>query len=161
MNHKHYKVINQDIAKIASGIVVHGCNAQGVMGSGVALAIRREWPAIFAPYAAFCKAANHSPFLLGTIQPNFITDDLVVVNAITQHTFGRSGGPYASSNAIKCALYTIGESVISSGKTWNIYMPLIGCGLGGLSWEDDVEPIVNEFAEWFGDHGQVYVCSIN
>ena len=30
----------------AKGIIMHGCNAQGVMGSGLAKDIRERWPAV-------------------------------------------------------------------------------------------------------------------
>ncbi len=38
------KYVSGDIRCVSSGIIVHGCNAQGVMGSGVALALRTTWP---------------------------------------------------------------------------------------------------------------------
>lgn len=42
--------IVMDITTATRGIVVHGVNCQGVMGSGVALAIRTKWPQIFESY---------------------------------------------------------------------------------------------------------------
>ena len=45
--------IRGDIITSLDDHIVHGCNAQGVMGSGVAKALRDEWPQIFKPYADF------------------------------------------------------------------------------------------------------------
>lgn len=33
-----------NLLDITSGVIVHGCNMRGVMGSGVALAIRNKYP---------------------------------------------------------------------------------------------------------------------
>lgn len=33
-----------------TGILVHGCNCKGVMGSGVAAAIRNRWPDVYKAY---------------------------------------------------------------------------------------------------------------
>ena len=47
------KVKLGDICSVNSGIIVHGCNAQGVMGSGVAKAIRLKYPQVFEDYKNF------------------------------------------------------------------------------------------------------------
>ena len=32
------------------GVIIHGCNCQGVMSSGIALQIRNKWPGVFETY---------------------------------------------------------------------------------------------------------------
>ena len=39
-----------DLTQAEEYIIAHGCNAQGKMGSGVAKAIRREFPQAYSYY---------------------------------------------------------------------------------------------------------------
>jgi hypothetical protein len=39
----------------------------------------------------------------------------------------------------------------------DIYIPKLGCGLGGLSWSDTVEPIVDAIGE-LASPINIYVC---
>jgi hypothetical protein len=39
-----------------------------------------------------------------------------------------------------------------------LYMPRIGCGLGGLDWDKDVGPVLEHLAEQL--NVQVYVCDL-
>ena len=42
--------IQKDITTERHGLIIHGVNCQGVMGSGVALAIRNKWPVVYDEY---------------------------------------------------------------------------------------------------------------
>ena len=44
------EVIKGDVLSIKEGIIVHGCNCQGVMGGGVALSIRNQFPTVYNLY---------------------------------------------------------------------------------------------------------------
>ena len=41
---------NSNITEVTQGVIVHGCNAQGVMGSGVAKQLRAKYPEIYVDY---------------------------------------------------------------------------------------------------------------
>jgi O-acetyl-ADP-ribose deacetylase (regulator of RNase III) len=47
----HYKKGN--LLEVKEGIITHGVNCQGVMGSGVALAIKQKYPSAFYSYKNF------------------------------------------------------------------------------------------------------------
>jgi len=128
--------------------IVHGCNAQGVMGSGVAKIVRDDFPKAYERYVKEYKLHNH--LNLGSI----ITvpcDDKIIVNAITQEYFGRDGERYVSYDAIDDVMKKLNTFNDVYGIT-EIAMPQIGAGLGGGSWEvieaiienrlDKVKPIV-------------------
>lgn len=114
---------------VVSGHIVHGCNAQGVMGSGVALAVKQKWPNVFANY-------ENCGMVLGCAYPVAVTESLVVWNAITQESYG--AGRQVSYDAIETCFAGINERVVSSklGKAdRHIHIPLIGCDRGGGKWE--------------------------
>lgn len=131
-----------DITAAVEDVILHGCNAQGVMGSGVALAIRKKWPSVFDDYKSVIQSGS---FSLGDVVVSQIENDRFVFNGITQEYYGRSGGPYATlENVERCLHETrkmIDQLSAINNRTYTVALPKIGCGLGGLSW-DDVEPLV-------------------
>lgn len=151
-----------DITTVNDGVVMHGCNAHGVMGSGVAKAIRAKWPLAYERYHAFCKGYEDSPDLLGKVLMVNVTPDngainsLFVANAITQLNYGKDGKVYASIDAIADALATTVS--FAAVLELPLFMPPIGCGLGGLNWENDVRPLVEWAAQ--GYEIDIIVCDI-
>lgn len=121
----HY--VKGDVTEASQDLIAHGCNCSGGFGSGVAGAIRRKYPEIRQAYL------EHEPKLLGTCQ--FVEHaGHVWVNAFTQQTYGYDGKQYADLTAVGYCLSEIGDYMEQHGyKT--IAMPKIGCGLGGLRWE--------------------------
>ena len=49
--------------------------------------------------------------------------------------------------------------VFAKAHTINLYMPKIGCGLGGLSWTHAVKPLVSRLAVYYQDVN-IFVCDI-
>lgn len=138
--------IKGDITEVTSGLVLHGTNCTGGFGSGVAGAIRKKWPKV---YANFCLAGTGA-HLLGKFKPTEVTEELTVANCYTQMNFGSDGRRYASPQAVEQALFAAYEYAQLVGiKT--VHLPKIGCGLGGLSWEDEIEPIVSAIIEDYSD----------
>lgn len=122
---------DSDITKVKSGIIVHGCNAQGVMGSGVAKQLRATYPDIFTDYTALLEAIyidGCSP--LGLIAWSDISVDLVIASAITQELYGQDGEKYVSYDALDDTFRRVASFAKASDYT--IHIPfLIGAGLGG------------------------------
>lgn len=151
--------VKQDVASIHRGVVAHGVNCKGVMGSGVAAALRGAYPKIFVRYKQLCDMYDHEPgWLLGTV--DFVDvrhdQDLVIANCFTQASFGRTGGPYADAHSVEASIRSTMHLAKELGLPF--YMPKIGCGLGGLSWEKDVECIVQKLSTELGI--DVNVCDL-
>jgi O-acetyl-ADP-ribose deacetylase (regulator of RNase III) len=120
-----------DILSVEHGIIVHGCNAQGVMGSGIALQIKNKWPKCYEEYKQFCDSAEDKRTLLGNIVPISI-GNVIVVNAITQLNFGKDGKKYVSYEALSSAFSTIAS--VAQLNNLPVHYPIIGAGLGGGDW---------------------------
>lgn len=140
--------LTKDLATVTSGIIIHGCNAQGAMGSGVAGALRRMWPEIYGAYSKMCDMRKNK--CLGMVDVVWIAGlpQLVVMNAITQEFYGSDGKKYANLDAIH---KTLSFACAFSGGNVPVYAPKIGCGLGGFDWETEVRPyyerVTNEYPE--------------
>jgi O-acetyl-ADP-ribose deacetylase (regulator of RNase III) len=127
--------------------IVHGCNAQGVMGSGVAKIVRDDY---FDAYKFYVEQYDEHGLKLGDVQ--FVpANGKIIVNAITQDNFGRTGHRFVSYEAVAECMRTVNRVVKLSGHT-RVAMPQIGAGLGGGNWEIisriiedemiDVQPVV-------------------
>lgn len=145
-----------DITTVQKGIVAHGVNCQWAMGAGVALAIKRKWPIVYDRYM-WHKGKTTVNDVFGKVLFVDISSTLIVANCFTQKYYGNKAGVrYASPTAIKTSL----ESCVveCNNKQLDLYMPRIGCNLGGLSWSDDVQPVVEEISEKLDDKLIIYVC---
>ena len=129
--------------------IVHGCNAQGVMGSGVARIVRDDYAEAYEFYVA--QHAEHG-LKLGDVQ--FVqANGKTIVNAITQHLFGKPVEPtrFVDYDAVADCMKTVNQ-VLKLGGYTEVAMPQIGAGLGGGDWTvieqiieqqlTDVQPVV-------------------
>ena len=133
-----------DLLEAKQNVIVHGCNAQGVMGSGVARLIRARYPNVYEIYALKHKVFGLD---LGDIIPVATTDGRIVVNAVTQEYFGGDGRRYVDYAAIETCMKKINDRA----KDWNaveIAMPRLGAGLGGGDW-NVIEDIIIKSATNF------------
>ena len=134
----------RDITSVqAPGLIAHGVNCQNAMGSGVARALFTQWPKVKRKYH---KYGNME---LGSVQVIEVETDLWVSNCFTQEFYGRDGKKYASPEAIEEALEQVISFIESRSLTPVIHMPPIGCGLGGLDFEEDVKPVLQRLESTF------------
>jgi O-acetyl-ADP-ribose deacetylase (regulator of RNase III) len=122
-------------------VLVHGSNAQGVMGSGIALQIKNKWPNVYEAYSLRYKVFG---LYLGEIIPVQTIDGRVVINAITQENFGRNGVRYVDYDAIEQCFIKINDKV-ENWEVTEIGLPKIGAGLGGGDW-NIIENIITKTA---------------
>lgn len=111
----------------ANCIIAHGCNAQGVMGSGFALEIKKRFPDAFKVYRRAYETSQFGELETGRNIAVLCEPSVIVVNCITQRFFGskerREIDYYALRNCLNCLL--------RYANTYPIHLPLIGGHLGG------------------------------
>lgn len=150
--------VNKDITTVDRGIIAHGCNGQGVMGSGVAKFLRNKYPEIFDEYSKICrrgKERGDEDGLLGTVNIVCVKPNIYVANCITQHLYGYDKGKYAVPAAILTSLQYMYQ--FAQLQKLPVYLPKIGAGRGGLDWDTEVEPIVASLAS-LNLNLDTYVC---
>jgi len=119
-----------DLMTATEPVIVHGCNARGIMGSGVAKAIRDRYPHAYEKYRD--RYLNHGLHLGECIWVE--CGDHVIVNAITQESFGSDPNvQYVFYDAISQVMREINSHRIFAEDN-RVAMPLIGAGRGGGSW---------------------------
>lgn len=127
---------------LPSGILVHGCNAQGVMESGIALQVKQRHPKAYREYERVVSTSppsHRKMLLLGATPWVEVSKDLIIVNAITQENYGSDGKKYVSEKAIETAFNFV--QALAASRRLPVHFPLIGCGLGGGEWSK-IGPII-------------------
>ena len=142
------KYIDMDITTVGSGCILNGVNCQDRMGSGVAKAIYQKWPIVKECYHAIGKSNMH----LGLVDIMEVDQGIFVANCWTQEYYGYDGKKYANADAISKCLDQIGRIGFEE-----IYSPLIGCGLGGLDWDTEVQPVFESFENKYSG-SEVIIC---
>ncbi len=123
----------------------HGCNCKGVMGAGIAVRFKNEYPEMFNEYQRRCKASPRQ-FNVGDAFLWKEKDKPFVFNLGTQE----SPGHRATYQAIEKSLSNmVGQTDIEEIKS--IAIPRIGSGYGGLEWEKVRAVIEKEFERWSGN----------
>lgn len=143
-----------DLLDVTSGVIVHGCNMQGVMGSGVAKAVREKYPDCYARYKLSLETTLEQKPKLGDIiwyyhNPTN-TDSRAgfwIANALTQENYGRDPNKrYVNYIAIANVFKIIHNSNINQNWTpphSDVHFPKIGAGLANGDW-NIIEQIIND-----------------
>lgn len=114
-------------------IIAHCCNDIGVMGAGVALALRRKWPSVWTSYRKLFE--NDQMPALGFCQEVLVEEGLTVANIIGQRGVGydSEGDPPVRYMALLAGLKSVG--ITARGKGLSIHLPRLGAGLAGGDWD--------------------------
>lgn len=119
-----------DALKGPEEFLAHGCNAKGVMGSGIALAIKTKYPKAYDYYKCVYDAEG---LTLGVVY-EYTYPEKMILNCITQPTYGKTG-VHVSYDAIRTCMTRINYIVQDEDQIPHVAMPLIGAGLGGGDWQ--------------------------
>ena len=128
-------IVGDLLANVNRGIIVHGCNAQGVMGGGFALQVRKIYPEAFNAYVTDLKRIQmFGATGLGKAPFVRVKEDLYIVNGITQDQFG-TDKRYVDYEAVAKVFTRVRElSETLQAKPLPIHYPMIGAGLAGGNW---------------------------
>ena len=128
--------INGSITDVTFGFVCHQVNCQGVMGAGVALAIRRKWPIVYTEYK---RAYTNGMLKLGNVifvKPHY---GLYIAHICGQDRYGRTD-VYTNYEALHKAIRYVSEVRMIVNKDMGIMVPVyfpngMGCRLAGGNWD--------------------------
>jgi len=121
--------------EVKEGIIVHQVNAQGVMGGGIALAIRYKWPKVWADYSAVVKPNQPDKGFsyMGEVIYTEVEPGLWIASVVGQQFYGRDKGQvYTSYEALNLGFHRIGNFALNNNL--HVHYPLIGCGLANGDW---------------------------
>ena len=135
-----------NLLDVTEGVIVHGCNAQGVMGSGVDKAIKERYPLAFKHYLQDLEDLedNHR---LGWVSyyKEYRDSPITVASCITQEYYGREYVNYAAIAKCFDRLFDPYFDPPFNHRDHDLvfYFPKIGAGLGGGDW-NIIEQLIND-----------------
>lgn len=125
-----------DILGSKAQTLVNTVNCVGVMGKGIALEFKRRFPNMFTDYKQRCQRGEVKlgiPYLYKTANERWI------INFPTKHHWKNK----SELQYIEVGLQYIVSNIFSWGVT-SLAIPPLGCGNGGLNWED-VQPLIEKY----------------
>jgi O-acetyl-ADP-ribose deacetylase (regulator of RNase III) len=127
-----------DILKADAEALVNTVNCVGVMGRGIALQFRKAFPETFRAYRALCDRRELRPGMVHVHDLGRLGNPRYIINFPTKrHWRGKS-----RLEDIKAGLEALVRE-IRERRIHSVALPPLGCGLGGLDW-NEVRPRIEE-----------------
>lgn len=127
--------------------IVNTVNCVGVMGKGLALAVRRRYPVVFDKYVAACKSGKMQ---IGKLQLVKTKDRWILNFPTKKHWRGASKLEFIEAGLKKFATTYRRRHIVS------VAFPPLGCGHGGLKW-GQVEPLMRRYLQRLDDV-EIFFC---
>jgi O-acetyl-ADP-ribose deacetylase (regulator of RNase III) len=123
-----------DLLRADAEALVNAVNCVGIMGRGIALQFKNDFPENFKAYQAACKREGVQPGKMFVFETGTLTNPKFIINFPTKrHWRGNS-----RMEDIDAGLRALVDEIRGRGIR-SIAIPPLGSGLGGLDW-DDVRP---------------------
>ncbi|MDQ2740210.1 MAG: macro domain-containing protein [Actinomycetota bacterium] len=136
------KLRTGDLLESGAPAIGHGCNCAGVMGAGIARVIRQEFPHGYLDYRRACASRKFSPGF-AQICPAETPGGPLLVNLATQDR----PGPNAKLDWVRHSARDAVQQLTALGVQ-TLALPRIGCGIGGLDFDDvltAIEAALNDY----------------
>lgn len=137
-------------------------NCKGVMGAGLAMQIRSQWPVVYRRYLGLCYGSDGNK--LGTYQEVLVEPKLYIVNLFGQNGYGRGerqtnykmkAGKAHDFNRGRCqaalatALFSFFRDCAQKNQSAIVRLPYgLGCGLAGGDWDTVLDIISDAAKAW-------------
>lgn len=123
---------SQRIESSDADLLVNTVNTVGVMGAGVALAMKKAFPQIMEPYKKACRENTLAP---GTFQVLPLPSGQKVINLATKQDW-RNPSEYrwVGAGLVYLNRYIMEKNRQATGSISSVLLPPPGCGHGGLEW---------------------------
>lgn len=120
-----------DILRADVEALVNTVNCVGIMGRGIALQFKNDFPENFKAYEAACAREEVQPGKMFVFETRTLTNPKFIINFPTKrHWRGKS-----RMEDIESGLKALVEEIRKRGIR-SIAIPPLGSGLGGLNWGD-------------------------
>lgn len=133
---------DKDIFALEVDALVNPVNTVGIMGAGLAAQFKKRYPGNYDAYRRACKRGDLRVGSMFVFDLGMLSQPRYIVNFPTKaHWRDASQMAY-----IKNGLADLRRTV-ESYRIQSLALPMIGCGLGGLDWNDVRPMIVSIFKE--------------
>lgn len=128
------KIVEGDLLEAEEDVIVHQVNTRGVMGSGVALQVKKKHHVAYEEYVELCHKEEDREDLLGHVQMVKVGDNKYIANLFGQLSYGYDGKRHTSYDALYSGLEKI-KRVAQSNRLTVAIPYRIGSDRGGADWK--------------------------
>jgi O-acetyl-ADP-ribose deacetylase (regulator of RNase III) len=128
--------------------LVNTVNCVGVMGKGIAYGFKCKYLDMFKEYKKLC---DKKQIKMGQPYLYKVSDERWIINFPTKNHWKNS----SKLSDIEDGLKYLAKNLKEWGVT-SIAIPPLGCGNGGLNW-DDVRPLIEKYLKPIGIKTEIYV----
>ena len=129
-----------NILKANACALVNPVNCVGVAGKGLALLFRRAWPTNYLSYVMACKGGQLRPGRLHIFPTGRLGNPKWIINFPTKDDWrDKSKLIYIEAGLDSLVIDCL------TNRIERVAIPPLGCGLGGLKWEDVKKLIRDRF----------------
>ncbi|SFE59949.1 type II toxin-antitoxin system antitoxin DNA ADP-ribosyl glycohydrolase DarG [Alteribacillus iranensis] len=122
----------------SSAALVNTVNTVGVMGKGVALQFKQAYPSVFQEYKKACDKGEVQVGHMHVVPTNSFVGPKYIINFPTKRHWKEKSKMVYITEGLKDL-----KDVVETLEIPSIALPPLGCGNGGLNWED-VKPLIEE-----------------
>ncbi|TWV06046.1 macro domain-containing protein [Bacteroidaceae bacterium HV4-6-C5C] len=133
------KYITGDLLSANTQALVNTVNTVGVMGKGIALQFKENFPSNYNEYIKACKNKELEIGKLLVVKDKNIEKERIIINFPTKKDWKHKSKLDFIDRGLQELVKVIHEYAIKS-----IAIPPLGCGNGGLDWEE-VEPLMEKY----------------
>ena len=130
--------VHGDILVSERKALVNTVNCVGAMGAGLALQFKRAYPEMYRAYRLECRSGLVET---GTVRLHNTPDGKKIINFPTKRHWQHP----SKMEYIERGLESLRELVVRDGIN-SLAVPPLGCGLGGLDWQE-VRPLIVEWLD--------------
>lgn len=133
-----WRITEGNLLEANAQALVNTVNTVGVMGKGIALQFKKAFPEMFKAYETLCKAKQLQPGQMHVYDRGAMLHPRYIINFPTKrHWKGKS-----RLDDVIAGLDALVEE-LRSRRIASVAIPPLGCGLGGLDW-DEVRPLIEQ-----------------
>jgi len=131
-----------DLLACNTEAIVNTVNCVGIMGRGIALQFKKQYPDNFKHYETACKRGDVVPGKMFVYETNSLMNPRVIINFPTKRHWRGASRIEDIDNGLTDLIKVIKKHNIKS-----IAIPPLGCGLGGLEWNEVKPRIESAFVQ--------------
>ncbi len=131
--------VKGNLLEATTEALVNTVNTVGVMGKGIALQFKEQFPQNFKAYREACKAGNLDIGKLLPVKENTLAGEQWIINFPTKRDWKEK----SKLAYIEAGLQDL-VRLLDSLHIKSIALPPLGCGLGGLDWAE-VRPLIDQY----------------
>ncbi|MFA6915506.1 MAG: macro domain-containing protein [Parachlamydiales bacterium] len=131
-----FELTRGNLLKANVDALVNTVNTEGVMGKGIALQFRKAYPENYNAYKRACNKGLLKPGQMFTFHCGFLNNPRYIINFPTKRHWRSKSKIEDIEIGLKSLVNEVRQLNITS-----IAIPPLGCGLGGLLWQE-VQPLM-------------------